>query len=378
MTFLEKISYEERLTNGIESLKKNTRDGINNTLRQFSLFCEERGSTLKDAVEDMKITKDKKDVFVALQSFVNWLNKKGISSSSIPIYFSHLRTYLYYCGIPITEQERRKEIKYPKIIEDEKHGLSVDEIKSIMNVANPKKKALYYMMLSSGLRIGEAVQLRKKDIELVGDNFMITVRGQTTKTQKGRVCFMSKEATRAVMSYWKNRPGNRLIFATNENVELATGAEEVRFHDYRVKAGFTEKYDSSNRYLISLHSFRAFFITKVSREDPNLAKRLAGQKGYLDQYDRINTEEKLEVYRKIEPELYIYEQRPQSEEIKELTAKLAEYRKEQEKDKETKKMLDEIARKYPQETQRIEKNMEKMFDEFSKKLMKKAISKNYE
>ncbi len=111
MGFLNKIASETDFTNQIESLKENTRAGIDNTKKQFSKFCEDQGSSYEEAVEEMKIAQNKKDVFKALQKFVNWLTKKGIAHSSIPIYFSHLRTILYYHGIPITDQERKKEIK---------------------------------------------------------------------------------------------------------------------------------------------------------------------------------------------------------------------------------------------------------------------------
>jgi len=316
MGFLNKINEKADFANGIETLKPSTKRGIENTTKQFEAFCSEEGSSLEEAIEEMKITKNKKDIFKALQSWVNWLNRNGISESSIPIYFSHLRAFLYYHGISITDQERKREIKYPKILEDEKHGLTVDEIKQIMNVSFPKRKALYMMLLSSGLRIGEAVQLRKKDLELVGKNFMINVKGEYTKTGKGRKCFMSKEATRMVLPLWKRTTG--LIFGTNEDREKSCIAEHVRFNAYRAKAGLLEKYGHSTHFHISLHSFRAYFITKVSRHDPNLAKRLAGQKSYLEQYDRLSTQEKLEIYKEAEPNLFIYEQKPESEEIKEL------------------------------------------------------------
>ena len=329
MGFLKKLNQEIDLTDQLESLKENTRSGIENTKKQFSMFCEEQDSSLEEAIKEMKITKNKKDVFKALQSWVNWLTKKGIAHSSIPIYFSHLRTILYYYGIPITDQERKKEIKYPKITEDEKHGLTIDEIKLLLETAGRKKKSLYVMLLSSGLRIGEAVQLKKKDLKLVEHNFMINVRGAITKTQKGRTCFMSKEATRLVIPLWKTIDDNDLIFATNKDLAKARSAEEVRFNDYRIKCGFNTKYDYSNRFHISLHSFRAYFITKVSRHDPNLAKRLAGQKSYLEQYDRMSTKEKLELYKKAEPDLFIYEQKPVPEEILELTKKVQEMEKQQ-------------------------------------------------
>jgi len=324
MGFLKKVNQKSDLTSQIESLNDNTKAGIKNTKKQFSSFCEDQGSSFEEAIDEMKIAQNKKDVFKALQSFVNWLTKKGISHSSIPIYFSHLRTILYYYEIPITDQERKKEIKYPKISEDEKHGLTKEEIKQLLESTNLKRKALYLMLLSSGLRIGEAVQLKKKDLELVGANFMIKVRGDTTKTKKGRTSFMSIEATRLVITLWKKLADDDLIFATNKDPVLAKTAEHMRFKDYRSKVGFMERYDYSNRFHISLHSFRAYFITKVSRHDHNLAKRLAGQRSYLEQYDRMDSKEKLELYKKAEPDLFIYEQKPESEEIKDLKQKTIE------------------------------------------------------
>jgi len=65
------------------------------------------------------------------------------------------------------------------------------------------------------------------------------------------------------------------------------------------------KYETTNRFMVNTHSFRAYGITKLSRHDPNLAKKIAGQKGYLDQYDRLTDEEKLELYQKFEIDLII-------------------------------------------------------------------------
>ena len=127
MGFLETITEKEDFSSSIESLKENTQNGITNTIEHFTKFVEETGSNLEDAIEEMKIAPDKKIVFKTLQIWVNWLGKNGISPSSIPIMFSHLRTHLYYYGIEISNQDRKRNIKYPKIIEDEKHGLSKSE-----------------------------------------------------------------------------------------------------------------------------------------------------------------------------------------------------------------------------------------------------------
>jgi len=320
MGFIKKVKQRSDFSNSIKTLKPSTKAAMNNTLKLFSKYCESENSTLDEAVEEMKIA-DKKDVFSALQGWVNWLYEKGLSTYSIPVYFSHIRTYLYFYGITISDQERKHEIKYPRIIQDEKHGLSLNEVKRILECSSPKRRPLYLTLLSSGIRIGEAMQLRKKDLQLINKNFMINVRGETTKTQKGRKCFMSFEATKLVFPRWKSLKDNELVFATNENPVHARTNEQIVFDRVRSLAFLTDRYDSSNRFHVSFHSFRAYFITKVSRHDHNLAKRLAGQKSYLDQYDRLDINEKLELYLKLELDLVVYDSNIKDMKIEELEQK---------------------------------------------------------
>ena len=185
MGFLEKMAEKENFSSSIESLKENTQNGIENSIAHFTKFVEQTDSSLDNAIEEMKIAPDKKLVFKTLQLWVNWLGKNGISPSSIPIMFSHLRTHLYYHGIEISNQDRKRNIKYPKINSDEKHGLSKEEFKAILNVASPKRKALYLMMASSSLRIAEAVQVKKEDLAMIDkDHFSIKVREKQPRLER--------------------------------------------------------------------------------------------------------------------------------------------------------------------------------------------------
>jgi len=54
---------------------------------------------------------------------------------------------------------------------------------------------------------------------------------------------------------------------------------------------------------------------------------MTGHKGYLNQYNRLEESEKLEMYLKLEPELFILESKPDSEEIKEMRIEIAKYKK---------------------------------------------------
>ena len=88
------------------------------------------------------------------------------------------------------------------------------------------------------------------------------------------------------------------MFGTNENWEQARDTEIQNIRNLTTVLGLEG---------ITTHSFRAYMITRLSRKDPNFAKLLAGQKGYLLQYDRMSESEKLEKYLELENELLIDE-----------------------------------------------------------------------
>jgi len=91
--------------------------------------------------------------------------------------------------------------------------------------------------------------------------------------------------------------------------------------------------------------FRAYFITKISRRDPNLAKKWAGQKGYLLQYDRLTLDEQLEKYLEFEPDLLINDTVRKDRKIEELEKKnerIGELENNQKNNKETMKILSQL------------------------------------
>jgi len=109
-----------------------------------------------------------------------------------------------------------------------------------------------------------------------------------------------------------------ILFGGNNPIPLNNEIAEItNLHRYLSKCGLDMKYDSG-QYKINTHSFRAFFITKMSRHDPNFAKKLAGQKGYLLQYDRMTDKEKLDKYLEFEKDLIIDPTERQKARITEL------------------------------------------------------------
>ena len=86
------------------------------------------------------------------------------------------------------------------------------------------------------------------------------------------------------------------VFGNHKDARNNARREAKYIAELQKKIGICDKYETTGRNVITTHSLRAFFITKVSRSDHNLAKYFAGQKGYLLQYDRQTDAEKLAIY----------------------------------------------------------------------------------
>jgi len=219
-------------------------------------------------------------------------------------------------GIKFHPDDVRHEISLPKILEKEKHGLKIDEIKKILGDIRIRKKALYLAQLSSGMRIGELVRLRKKHLDFSTNRIMVKIPAEFTKLGRARTTFFSKEFEKLYLFKLKQLDDNDLIFANNEHWEYARENETQNMQEVCKRNWLKD---------ITTHSFRAYFITKISRLDPNLAKLFAGQKGYLLQYDRLDDEEKLAKYIEFEPELLVFTKKvDESKELQEIKESLEE------------------------------------------------------
>lgn len=226
-------------------------------------------------------------------------------------------------GIKLDSRDVKSELIFPKTLEEELYPLQIEDISKILSAASYDKRSMYLAQISSGMRLGEIVQIRKKDLVLGSDRIMVKIPAKITKSQQARTTFLSKEAEKMIRHTLKKLDDDDLVWGNNPipiNNEIV---EITNLHRYLSKCGLDMKYDSG-QYKINTHSFRAFFITKISRHDPNFAKKLAGQKGYLLQYDRMTDKEKLDKYLEIEKDLIIDPTERQKRIIDQKDKKIAE------------------------------------------------------
>ena len=346
MTFTVSVRNRESYLESIDVLSPSYLKQIKATLNKFDEFCN---SKYKESGEKIlsQLMKQKQDERIinacdVLQLFISSLNKT-ISPQTIPTYLSHVVGYFNYRGIKLTSLDK-KSIRYPKVIKEEKYPLSKTDIKQILDNASYQRKILYLTLSSSGMRIGETLALRKKDFDTSEKRIMIKIPARITKTKTSRSVFVSLEVGPYLMKRLNEIENNDLVFGTNEKIIQAESTEEKIFTRTIDKIfPNMERYESGTRK-ITLHSFRAFFITQAVRTvGDSFAHAVAGQNGYLKMYKRYDKEALLEDYLKLEPALFINRDSSISE---------------QSKDKEIK----DLNTKYDN----LEKMVSNMFEEFKK------------
>jgi integrase len=243
---------------------------------------------------------------VRLQSLTG-LKFKRKNAKSIRACFSFIKSYLRLVhDVKISSEDVADYVQFPKLRKEPRKPITLDQLKAIMNNANPKRRALYYVLVTSGIRLGEGLTLRKSNFHTKERPVRITLDADNTKTKEARETYITIEAYEKVKPMLEGKKPDDLVFCESYDPDLTVQNEDHRFAELRNKLGFTEKYKNSNRHIVNIHAFRAYFHTKASQKHgEEYANALDGHSGYLKQYYREDPKERAKKYAELEPRLFI-------------------------------------------------------------------------
>lgn len=283
---------------------KGTQSSYQTVLNNWEIFSEEKFNQ-RDIIPDLKLVEEE-TLWDTLQSWINWNSERDNMPQTIKHWFSLLKKYLYHRGIKLTKEDVSENLDFPLKIEESHYPLSIEEAQSIIAAAPFKKKVMYLCMISSGMRIGEICQIKKKHLDLDKSRIQVNIPASIAKYNRQRITFFSKEVAPLLRRHIKKLGDDDMVFGTHDNPKYAEVNEMQQLKRLLNKIGLYERQENGHGKITS-HSFRAYFITKVSRFDNDLAHFLAGHKKgvYLPQYDRLTDAEKLELYLKIEEKLLV-------------------------------------------------------------------------
>jgi len=292
-----RLNYEKNIFN----VSIRTRQSYSTALNNFEAFCYKETKE-KDVIEKLKKTSNY-ELWGFLQNWVD--SNNNLQPNSVKIFFSHIKKYLYFYGIKITNQEINENLKFMNAIKKQPYLLNRKEIELVLNELTYKDKTLFLCQVSSGMRIGELVQLTKSDLNYNNHRMIVTINN-LKNNQKTTV--FSKEATDMIKPLLRTKNENDFIFGTNKNPHYSEINKEQVLRRALKRAGLNMTYPDSTRHKINTGSFRFFHFVTVSDFDYNFACYMRGceNKINLIKSDEMSINDLLEKYQEIENKLTIY------------------------------------------------------------------------
>jgi len=256
--------------------------------------------------------------------------KENYTPKTINTYVAAVLSFYRDKGIELDEKVwrsiRKRLLPPAKASTFDKAGTHEDW-KKILTHMSLAGRSLFLFLLSTGCRIGEALQLKVSDLDLESDPPRAHIRPEYTKGgYGGRIVFFTYEARDAIEEYLKSKflvnkrmpkkiynpklkiyipyheTGDERVWSMNESTVSAMLWEALR------KSGLDERDEVTKRRKIHVHSTRKFFRSNCGLPDA-LVHALMGHEGYLDQsYLRMNPDKAGEEYKAIAiPRLSIFE-----------------------------------------------------------------------
>jgi len=296
-SFLTKNQNEQSFEEKISTAPKQTQINKKYAVKVFKDFVKESYAerTIEEVIGELRLLKKTHDLqtydealYGMLQDWINWNEKKGKGNYTIKVLFSNLRKYLFHVGIKTHEQDIKEFLRFGKPSREERYPLSQEEYRQIINgfSRNPRLQGLFLALGSSGMRIGEAINLKKKDIDLSKKRIKVNIPANT-KTRSGRTTYLSKETEKIIRPILEKLDLEDHVFS-KKNTRLRDQSVRKSLNRILDRMEFSEKYQSNNYRKITSHSFRAYFFTHAARKHgENYAHKMVGHGGYLMQYDRI-------------------------------------------------------------------------------------------
>ncbi|MDG6970696.1 MAG: tyrosine-type recombinase/integrase [Nitrososphaerota archaeon] len=281
-------------------------------IRRFRHFCEATG------IGEV----DEGNVYDVLDGFVGWLDAKGIKPKTLTGYVHAAKKFLLFLDVRIDAQRFREKVDQPRILKIEDEPLSMETLRKVLTLGRPNRKmlALVLLLLSSGMRLGEALKLKVSDLDLSASPARATIRAENTKGGRQRVVFMTDEARdaiRRILWDWDPAPRapkakvvparpDRAVFDFDGDI---WGREKTAIRTFRrvcERAGCNRLIEGHRIHVVHFHLFRKYFLTKGSDIiGEHAAHALCGHGFYMDTYYRKTVEERAADYRRLVPHLTV-------------------------------------------------------------------------
>ncbi len=295
-------SFDSFFSNHLKNKKPKTVRHYKYALADFRDFCSiQFNLPLEQCITEFKKATPEQLV----DTLQKWANQCILRPDNALGRLFQIDTYLFYRGIRPDPRDL-KQIQFPNYTPEKRRPVTDAQLEMLVANTKPDMKRLILFLTSTGMAIGEACHLRRKDIDLSGKLAKIIIKpSYTKKDARGRTVNMSDEAKRYCITKLHNMRENEILFDGGKDIDTAIDNYQTRFRRLASKLGYNEKYESGT-HVVTTHALRAYFYTKAQTlHGSDYAHGILGHTRYLEQYLRLSDERLDEMYLELQPDLAV-------------------------------------------------------------------------
>jgi integrase len=260
------------------------------------------------------------DVYKLLDAFSAHVSRKTVmlpDGTETPIKPHTVHNLVYaavsmfrFHDVQVLKETFKQKVTLPKVAEIEDKPVRAEQLRLLHNCAGTVIRALLLVLTSGGMRIGEAAQLRVRDIdfEAAKPAALVHLRAATTKTDTARDVFISDEAVQAVQALMLLRdkqPDDLLFFPS----KVGSPKRLRKYYNKLLRSvgrrhpELMQRVEGHSYYNLHLHNAgRKWFFSKVvGVVGETAAHALMGHSFYLKTYYRKSLEERTGDYLRAMP-----------------------------------------------------------------------------
>jgi site-specific recombinase XerD len=176
-----------------------------------------------------------------LEAFIEHEQDRGMNISTVRVRMAAIVAFLHFLMeqdiLSPTLLKKRIKLKIPDVLP---RAMNPQDVKKLLSVIDhTRDRALILLLLRTGIRIGEALNLTMNDIDLEEKKVHL-IQGE--KNNMGRVVYLSNDAMFCLKRWFRYRdPEKRYIFYGKGEAAICYSTARLRFFKYLHEAGLDHK-----------------------------------------------------------------------------------------------------------------------------------------
>ncbi|MBD3270510.1 tyrosine-type recombinase/integrase [Candidatus Peregrinibacteria bacterium] len=184
----------------------------------------------------------------SIRNFLDYLQQKGLSAQSRNLYYCSIKFYYRH----VVRNFKKIDIKIAKKSKSLPIVLTREEFNTIIDkIVNHKHKLLISLAYGAGLRVGEVINLRVKDLNFIE----MTIHLKNAKGQKERITILPEKIADQMKLFLNGKDTNSYVFESERGGKLVSRTAQVVFKSALKKAAISRP--------ASFHSLRHSFATHL-------------------------------------------------------------------------------------------------------------------